>query len=214
MPVIPYDCCRIKTVRSNKQFRIHFDGNTYSVPSDFASQMLTLRVYVQKLSIYHQQTLIAEHSRSYERNNDIEHPDHPKELIQQRKKARHQKQFRDFLALCPQAEAFYQGLQQRRVNPRCHLRKILALVEIYGVDSVAQALKDALEMTAFSCEYMANILEHRQRLCPPHESLHITRNQEMLDLSIAPPNLDIYNTKTNNNNDDEDDDLCQPIQKS
>ena len=212
LPVIPYDCCRIKTVRSNKQFRIHFDANTYSVPSDFASQILTLRVYPEKLSIYHQQALIAEHSRSYERNKDIEHPDHPKELIHQRKKARHQKQFRDFLALCPQAEAFYQGLQQRRVNPRCHLRKILALVEIYGASSVAQALEDALEMTAFSCEYIANILEHRQRLCPPHESLHVTRNQEVLDLSITPPNLDIYNTKTNN--DEEDDDLCQPIQKN
>jgi hypothetical protein len=213
LPTIPYDCCQIKTVRSNKQFRIHFEGNTYSVPSNFAThKTLSIRIYPQKLCLYHQQTLIAEHNRCYERNKDIEHPDHPKELVHQRKKAREQKLFRDFLALCSEAEPYYQGLRQRRINPRHHLRNILALVEIYGSDKVVQALKDAFEMSAFSCEYIANILEQRQRLCPHSNNLHIIRNQDLLNLSIDSPNLDIYNTKTDK--DKEDDDPCQPIQKS
>jgi len=218
LPVIPYDCCQIKTVRSNKQFRIHFEGNTYSVPSHFASQtMLSMHIYPKKLCIYHKHNLIAEHKRCYERNKDREHPDHPKELITQRKKAREQKLFRDFLALCPEAEAYYHELQQRRINPRHHLRNILALAEIYSTEKVTQALKDALEMSAYSCEYIANILEHRQRLCPPLESLHITRNQDLLNLTIDQPNLEIYYTKTdnnNNNNNNEEDDPCIPIQKS
>ena len=70
------------------------------------------------------------------------------------------------LTLTPKAEAFYQELRQRRLNVLHHVRKIVALSEIYGTDKTARAIEDALEFQAFSCEYIANLLEQRQRLLP------------------------------------------------
>ena len=70
------------------------------------------------------------------------------------------------MTLTPKAEAFYQQLQQRRLNVPHHVRKIVALSEIYGTDKAARAIEDACEFQAFSCEYIANLLEQRQRLLP------------------------------------------------
>ena len=52
-----------------------------------------------------------------------------------------------FLSLSRQAQAYYEGLEQRRVNPRHHLRKIVALSEIYGVEAVDRAIEDGSPST-------------------------------------------------------------------
>jgi hypothetical protein len=100
------------------------------------------------------------------------------------------------LALTPKAEPFYQGLQERRLNVLHHVRKIVALSEIYGPEQTASAIVDALEFQAFSCEYVANLLEQRQRLLPEPGALHLTRRQDLLELELPEPNLGLYDPDT------------------
>lgn len=87
-------------------------------------------------------------------------------MLQQRRRAADQRLLIRFLALTPKAETFHQGLCERRLNALQHLRKIVALSEIYGSEKTARAITDALEFEAFSCQYIANLLEQRQRLRP------------------------------------------------
>ncbi len=75
-----------------------------------------------------------------------------------------------------------------------HIRKIVALSEIYGPQKTARAIEDALEFEAFSCEYVANLLEQRQRLLPEPGALHLTRREDLLDLQLPEPNLTVYDT--------------------
>jgi transposase len=192
LPVTPYDVSVIHLVRASNRFRITLDTNRYSVPSEYASTRLTLKAYPEHLVVYSQDKLVARHVRSYDRHLDFENPDHPRELLAQRRKAREQNLLRRFLVLSPAAEHYYQELQQRRLNPRHHLRKILALSEIYGTDPVARAIEDAVTLQAFSSEYIANILEQRQRLLPEPGALLLTRRQDLLDLEMADPDLTIY----------------------
>lgn len=49
-----------------------------------------MRVYPEKLFIYHDNKLIAEHRRSYDRHQDYLIVDHQRELLQQRRKAKEQ----------------------------------------------------------------------------------------------------------------------------
>ena len=100
------------------------------------------------------------------------------------------------LALCPEAPEYYRQLEQRRSVPRHHVEKILALSEIYGVEPVARALEDALHFAAFSAEYIANILEQRQRRLPEPGALHLTRQQDLLDLELPEPDLSVYEPQT------------------
>lgn len=194
LPAMPYDTATTKTVRANNRFRVILDSNRYSVPAEYAGAQLTMKTYTDRLCLYCDNNLIARHTRSYDRNRDYEHPDHPRALLLQRKKAREQRLLMRFLKLSPRAQAYYRELAGRRMNPRHHIRQIVALGEIYGSDKLARAIEDAFTYQAFSCEYIANILEQRQRIKPRAGALHVTRRQDLLELEIPEPNLSIYDT--------------------
>jgi len=196
LPERPYEVAVTRIVRANNRFRVVVDTNRYSVPAEYAGARLTLKAYPDRLCLYHNHTLLAQHPRSYDRHQDFEHPDHPRALLAQRRTAReHQVRMR-FLKLSSRAEAYYEQLCQRRMNPRHHMRAIVALSEIYSPDEVARAIEDAFSFHAFSCEYIANILEQRRRLAPEPGALHLTRRQDLLELELPEPDLRIYEAKS------------------
>ena len=191
-PEQPYDVAHVATVRASPSFRVRWDTNRYSVPAEYAGRLLTLKVYPDRLCVYDGQTLIARHPRCWDRHRDFELPDHPKALLEQRRNARAQKLLGRFLSLSPQAEAYYRALAERRLNPEHHVQKIVALSEIYGVDATARAMTDACAFQAFSCEYIANLLESRVRLRPEPAALQLTRRQDLLELEMPQPDLGLY----------------------
>ena len=193
LPVEPYDIGVVKQVRASRQFRITIDTNRYSVPAQLAGVGLTLKFYPDRLCFYHENKLVARHVRSYDRRQDYEHPDHPKVLLAQRKKARDQKIFMRFLSLSNKAQEYYRQMEQRRMNPFHHIRQIVALSEIYPPEQVTRAIEDAFHFKAFSCDYIANLLEQRSRQVKEPGALHLTRNSDLLDLTINKPDLSIYN---------------------
>jgi len=194
---MPYDIASVKSLRASKQFRVALDTNHYSVPAEYASQRVTLKATPDWVCIYHQDKLIARHVRSYDRRKDIEDPDHPKALLAQRRNAREQRLLMQFLSLSRHAQVYYEGIEQRRLNPRHHLRKIVALSEIYGVQAVDRAIQDGIAFHAYSCEYIANILEMRARPLPEPGALHLTRRQDILDIEIDAPDLSPYEIDDN-----------------
>jgi hypothetical protein len=151
-----------------------------------------MKAYPDRVCVYHDQTLIGRHVRCYDRYQDFEDPDHPRELLNQRKKARDQKIFSRFLTLSPKAALYYRKLEARRMNPHHHVRKIVALSEIYSPDEVTRAIEDAFFFEAFSSEYIANLLEQRSRSLPQPGALHLTRREDLLQIKIQNPDLTIY----------------------
>jgi transposase len=195
LPPNPYDIATISQVRATRQFRVTLDTNRYSVPAEYAGAKLTMKAYPDRLCVYDREKLAARHVRSYDRYKDFENPDHPKELLARRRKARDQKIYMRFLTLSPKAQSYYDELSQRRMNPRHHIVKIVGLSEIYGVEAVARAMEDAFVFQAFSCEYIANLLEQRGRKTPEPGALHVTRREDLLDIEIEKPDMTIYNAK-------------------
>jgi transposase len=189
-----FDVGQVHSLRASNQFRVRLDTNRYSVPAEYASQPVLLKTYPDRLCIYHREQLIARHPRSYERHRDIEHPDHPRELLTQRRNAREQQRLARFLSLSSQSQRYYQMLEDKRLNAKHHVQKIVALAEIYGDDKVARAITDACELGAVSCEYIANLLEQRARIAPEPSALHLTRNEDLLELTIQPPDLSLYDS--------------------
>ena len=192
LPRHRFDIATVSQVRASRQFRIVVDTNRYSVPAEYAGKALTLKIYPDRICLYCDNKLIARHARSYDRHQDIEDPDHPKQLLLWRKKAREQKIIMRFLALSPRADQYYQKLEQRRMNPFHHMQKIVALSEIYDPEAVARAMEDAFTFQAFSCEYIVNLLEQRTRRLPEPGALHLTRREDLLDLTVESPDLSIY----------------------
>jgi len=192
LPPHPYDCATIATALVNSQFRVRIDGNRYSVPAAYVGRKLLLKLYPERLCLYDGEKLVAEHLRSYERGLDIENPEHARPVLERKRRADEQNILKRFLTLSPQAENYYRHLAERKLSWRLHLRKIVALSDIYGAEKVARALADALVYQAFSSEYIANILEQRERRLPDPGPLHLARKQDLLDLQLPDPDLSVY----------------------
>ena len=194
LPCNRFDSGTVREVRASRLFRVAFDGNGYSVPAEYAGARLTMKCFPDRICLYHEGKLIARHPRSYDRNQDFEQPDHPKALLEQRKKAKEQKLYKTFLTLSPKAERYYFRLEEKRMNPLLHVKKIVALSEIYGAEQVGRAMEGAFELEAFSSEYIANILESPLRRLPEADELHLTSKSEALELTVGPPDLNVYET--------------------
>jgi transposase len=192
LPLHPYDIGTISQVRASSQFRVALDSNRYSVPAEYAGSKLTMKTYPDRLCFYHEDKLLARHTRCYDRNQDIEDPDHPKTLLAKRRKAKTQMIYKRFLSLSPRSEEYYDCLAKKRFNPTDHVRKIVALSEIYSPDEVQRAMDDAFLFQAFSSEYITNILEQRNRQVEQPGALHLTRNSDLLDIEIESPDMNIY----------------------
>jgi transposase len=205
LPVASYNVEVSRPVTASPQFRLVLDTNRYSVPSEYASRRLILRVYPERLVVYHEHKLIAEHPRRYDRHQDYLNPEHERVLLQQRRQGREQLLLRRLLTLSPRAEDYYRQLESKRINPTVHIRKIVALCEIYGDERVGRAIEDALEYQAFSSEYITVILEQRSRHLPEPGALHLTRREDLLELELPEPDLSIYENDEPNNKKEETD---------
>ena len=196
LPALAYDAAALKAVTATSRCRVVFETNRYSIPHLYAGQKLTLKIYPERLSIFHHETLIATHGRSFERRQDIHNPDHTKELLTQRVRARQQTLLLAFLNLTPQAQLYCRKLEEKRLNASHHIQKIVALSEIYGPDQVARAIADAITFEAYGCDYIANILEQRQRTPATPSALHLTRRQDLLDLELPAADLAPYQNQS------------------
>jgi len=196
LPAMPYDCAVIRSTGANACCRLVLDTNRYTVPYLYASQKLTLKLYPDRLLAYHNEKLIATHPRCFDRFQDIRNPDHIQDLLVYRQRARQQTLLQAFLSLGPGADLYASRLQEKRLNAPHHIQKIVALSQIYGTDKTVRALGDALTYEAYGCEYIANILEQRERQTPVPSPLHLTRRQDLLDLDLPPADLDLYEKKS------------------
>jgi len=194
-----FDLARIVRVRANKQFRLALDSNHYSVPAKYANQHVILKAYDDRLCVYADDKLIARHLRCMDRHQDIEDPQHPKALLEQRRSAREQRLLVQFLAISPRAQAYREALEAIRVDARAHLRRIVALVEMHGKESVARALDDGLAFKAFSAEYIAHMLTARRRIGAEPAALQLTRGADLLELELPEPDLSIYDRDPDHN---------------
>lgn len=194
LPPVPHDCCVQKQVTADSRFRVTVDTNRYSVPAEFASRHVVLRRHAERIIVLSPADgrTIADHPRCYGRKQDILIPEHERSLILRTRHAADRRILEGFLALGTAAEPYLAGLQERRPDWRHHVRQINALAAVHGRDAAARVLADALEHRAFAADYILSILNARQRLAGEPGPLHVTRRQDLLELSIPEPDLSVY----------------------
>ena len=192
LPLAGYDVSCSRRVRATNRCRIAFESNRYTVPFEHAGALLELRIEPETLTLYRGQKLIAQHPRSYGRNQDIENADHLSRLLTERKRGEEAALLARFLALSPRAESYYSALRQRELHALGHVRRILLLVEPYGREALAQALEEAVELGAYGADYLHNLLAHRRALVPLTGQLHLTRGAELLALEVPAPDCSRY----------------------
>ena len=136
-------------VRASRQFRITLDTNRYSVPAHYAGHALTLKTYPDRLCIYHGTSSLPATRAATTASKTSKTPIIPSHCWRSAKKRAISSSFQRVLPLSPWAEAYYLKMEERRLNPHHHVRKIVALSDIYDPQTVARAIEDALTYEAF-----------------------------------------------------------------
>lgn len=192
LPAHPFETELVRAVRSGKTPYIRFDRNLYSIPHTRVRKPLTLLAGGDRVRILDGQTVLAQHSRSYDTGQTVEDPEHLEGLIAATRQA-NVHTVRDRLrAAVPAAADLFRRLAERGEALRPHAARLLALLDDYGPRELAAAVDDALRRDALGAGSIAHILEtrrRRQRRKPPIP-ISLPDRPGLRDLDITPHDLE------------------------
>jgi transposase len=195
LPRTPYDTRVVRTVRASPLCRVHFDGNSYSVPPAVAGAALTLKATATEVVIYARAEEVARHARSEGKGHDVIDPAHVKALLDAKRRGDRGALVHQFVALGPVADAYLSGLVTSELALYRHLRRILALIERFGREEVLAAIAHAQGFRAFGADYVEHIVVERRRRKkrpPPPGPLSLPRSPELERITLEEIDLSLY----------------------
>lgn len=214
LPCRNYDASIIKAVRSTHQALVHFDGNVYTVPPQWAYKTLMIKANSQEVLILADCQEIGRHKRCYDRGAVIEDPKHIDGIMALKRKALAARLEKRFLGFGEEAKAYYDGLLANQIHHGRHIAKIMELVADYGESEVLDAMREAMKFNAFGAGYVQSILVQKRTAKGLKEILPLTIPQkpDWNEITTSQPDLGIYDKllENDNTNPEEDNNDARP----
>lgn len=189
LPSIPYDTDELILTVVTPHARVRFDTNRYSVPPEYARKQVTLRADDAHVRVIHHGVDIARHRRSFERDRILTDPQHQLAAFALRRRSRAREIEVQFDTLGPEAKAFRLGLLRSPLKSIVHLRRILALVRLYGKTEVLGAISKALQFQTCDAAYVTNLIdqERRRRQAPSPIPVSPKRKELVEEIQLDEP---------------------------
>jgi transposase len=188
----PFDTDDIDGMGVTKMFRVPFDRNRYSVPWWLASQQVIVRADDDFVYVLLETKQVAQHRRSWDIGQDIEHPSHKKDLLEHKPRALAAGALPPALAALGDCGRSYFKLLAAgcRSIHRESLRLTL-LVELFGATATASAIREVMQTGHVGAEYVEYVMRHKRGLVPSPAPLRLG-NAELDAISLPEPDLSIY----------------------
>jgi transposase len=189
LPAIPFDTDEILSADVSSHARVHFDGNRYSVPPALRGKPVMLRANTTHLRIIDQGQEVAVHQRCYEKGQLVIHPDHQLAALKMRHRRQADQYEAEFDALGEVARQFHLKLMSAPVKATSHLRRLLAMVRLYGRKEVLAGVSQALEYQTYDAAYVEAIVlqQRRRRDLPSPTPLQPKRRELIEDIRLEEP---------------------------
>ena len=205
LPAIPFDTDEILSVLVTSHARVQYDGNRYSVPPALVGKTLLLRATAGIVRILDQGQEVARHDRCYEKRQLRIHPDHKLAALKMRRRQADQRE-EEFDSLGPEARELHLKLLAMPIKPTVHLRRLLALVRLYGRKEVLAAISQALPYQTYDAAYVETLLlqERRRRELPSPTPLQPKRRELIEEIHLEEPDPARYDRLCGNSDNDEE----------
>lgn len=156
MPMIePFDGYVEASARVSSTCLVTVARNRYSVPCEWAGQIISTRLYPARVVMVGDDTIVAEHARLSDRGHTQYDWQHYIPLVQRKPGAlRNGAPFADM----PEAFRELQHTLQRVDDGNRVMAQVLAAVPTAGLDAVLVAVELVLESKAVSAEHVHNVL--------------------------------------------------------
>ncbi|RYF55605.1 MAG: IS21 family transposase, partial [Comamonadaceae bacterium] len=176
----PFDGYVEVPARVSSTALVHLQRNRYSVPSEHAHEVVSLRLYPDRVEVVAENTRVASHVRSFERSQTFYDWRHYVSLIERKPGAlRNGAPFETL----PEPLKKLQAILLRHDGGDRVMAQVLAAVPVHGLDAVLVAAELALEAGKPSGEHVLNVLA---RLKAPAEVGSLEAASTPLKLVVEP----------------------------
>lgn len=203
LPEHPFACQRVEAKTSGKTPYLRFDGNDYSIPPALVRKPLTLVATHDTVRILDGATLVAHHTRCYDRGRASEDPRHIEALVAEKRAARAPQGRDRLLRQLRHAEAFFQRMLEREVPLAQATAQITRWLDDYGRAATDAALAHALARETPSLSSVALWLEQqrRRRHALPRVPIELPDRPGVRQLSVTPHDLESYDALSQRDDD-------------
>jgi transposase len=198
LPDNPFNTDERKTVTVHKTPYIRFDLNDYSVPHQQVQKCLTVSASLTKVRIIDGEELIAEHSRSFSKGEQIENEAHVNALWLAKHKASVQRG-QDRLAQASELSASFlqQSLARGHLLKRTTTR-LNQFLDDYGRAELHAALEEALKQQSPYVEALEQILEQRRESRHQPPPIAVSVPDKVKNITVKTAKLSDYDALGDN----------------
>ncbi|WP_170292175.1 IS21 family transposase [Heliobacterium mobile] len=162
IPKTPFDACRIVSVKVSSQALVQLDTNFYSVPCRYVGEVLLLKAYVDHVIVVDQDTVVAEHSRCYQKNRRRLQLEHYIDALMKKPRALKNAAVFQTNTIPSIYRRFYKEMNQRYgTDGDKSFVRILYLHREHGSDVLIPILKEAERQGQYRYEVVWNLLHQR-----------------------------------------------------
>jgi hypothetical protein len=198
LPENQFEACRLVQCKVNKTSLVTVDTNHYSVPCSYVGQDVWAKIFVDHVIVVTQNQVIAEHPRSYERNQMFAILDHYLEALLKKPRA-----IRDAYAFqsseIPEVfRRFHRKMrkQEGSSGDRKFIRLLLLHREI-GMENLTKALVEAEKTQVFRYETVHEIIQRLTNQLVPIQDLPREKTPvSLLDYKVNKSNIEQYGQLT------------------
>lgn len=172
-----------------------FDSNRYSVPKDFADKTLRLVASDKLVGFLDGKDQVAEHPRSWGRNQILELAAHRAEIIEAKKAAREAKGRDQLQAVLPGFDLLLERWVLGGRNVGFMTAKTLRLLDLYGVEVLRAAVQEAITRGTHDPGALAVLCEEHRRAANNPVPMDIDLGAHVPDRDVIPHDLESYDAQ-------------------
>ena len=204
LPDNPFPTLERVEVNVGKTPYARFDLNDYSVPHTYVRRTLVVLASLSRLRIADAGQVIAEHPRSFERDQQIEDPTHIQALVEHKRAARQHRATDRLHHGAPSAKALFERTAKRGAQLGVLTRGLIALLVAHGASALEQAIVKALQLPAPHLGTVRQLLdlERHRRNQPPALPIVLPDDPRVRDLKVRAHALGDYQKLIEDQDDD------------
>jgi len=134
-------------VRVGKTPYVRFDKNDYSVPHTHVRRELTVIATDDRVRVIDPEAVtevLADHARSYDRDQRVEAPGHLRALVAQKRRAHQSRGFNRLFSVVPSSQVMMEKIAERGGNLGATTSGLLQLLDRVGADLLERAVAEVV----------------------------------------------------------------------
>jgi transposase len=173
---------------------VRYDLNDYSVPHPCVGRTLVVLATLDTVRILDGNDVIAIHTRSFDRAQQIEDPAHLEALTARKRHAREHRAKDRLHHAAPAAQALFLAAAERRQHLGVLTRGLIELLNAHGAEALEHAIAEALERDTPHLAGVRHLIDQHRHLSgqPPPLPLALPDDPRLRDLHVRPHDLADY----------------------